>query len=237
VEGTETGGVGACNLLGMDAASCGKGGAASLPAGSRAQHQPRCRTTSLVYTAKIRNTLLLLPCCRGDAVTTLMSTILNQRIAVGLAQLGATEASEAALTTARQQVATLDAAHQINSIFGFSPQRWRFYEGKILSYLGRSDDAWVIHDEALGLYPENIVGDPALIRFDRAISLIRDAQVTTGCQLAEQTLLDLPDEHRTDIFVRTAKRVLSAVPNGDRTQPAVRQYRQTLRTCAVVASA
>lgn len=154
--------------------------------------------------------------------------------AVGLAQLGATDASEAALSNARQQVATLDTKHQAESIFGFPERRWRFYEGKVLSYLGHSDKAWLIHDEALALYPEDVVGDPALIRFDRAISLIRDRQLTIGCQLAEETLLDLPTEHRTGIFVRAARRVLGAVPSDQQRQSVVQRYRQVLRTCTVV---
>src|SRR6266511_1967475 len=62
--------------------------------------------------------------------------------AVGLAQLGAIDASEAALSHARRQVAALDARYQAESVFGFPERRWRFYEGKVLSYLGRSEGNW-----------------------------------------------------------------------------------------------
>ncbi len=154
--------------------------------------------------------------------------------ALGLAQLAATEASLTALHTARAQMQKLEAAYRTESVFGFSVRRWRFYEGKVLSYLGRSEEAWSVLDEALALYPEDVVGDPTLILFDRAISLVRDDQLVAGCELAERTLLDLPAEHRADLFTRAARRVLAAVPADQRTTPPVRQYREAIRACTAV---
>lgn len=164
----------------------------------------------------------------GEGATGLSVALAPTYEALGLAQLGDVEGSEAALSVARERVETPDPRHRDESVLGFSERRWRFYEGKVLSYLGHSHEAWLIHDEALALYPEDVVGDPALIRFDRAISLVRDGQVPAGCELAGQTLVDLPDEHRTDIFMRAARRVLSAVPAGQRTSAPAQQYKEMI---------
>ena len=128
----------------------------------------------------------------------------------------------------------LEARHTVESVFGFSGRRFRFYEGKILSFLGRTDEAWAIHNEALALYPKDVVGDPALIQFDRSISLIRGSQIAAGCALAERTLLGLPDEHRTNFFMRAARHTLSVVPRDQYTVPEVRRYREAIRSCPAV---
>jgi len=154
--------------------------------------------------------------------------------ALGLARIGAMAASETALSTARDQMQMLDEAYQSESVFGFSERRWHFYEGRILSYLGRTEEAWFVHDEALALYPDDVVGDPALIQLDRAVSLVRGCQVAAGCELATRTLIDLPLLHRTKLFLRAAQGVLAVVPAAQRQASNVRTLRETVRACATV---
>lgn len=207
------------------------------------------QTTDSALRAEVRALAALLPLYYGDVADavrlardaamvgaqnpSVASALAPTIEALGLAQLAAAEAHDA-LRTAREQAQALDGAYRRESVFGFSERRWNFYEGKILSYLGRSEEAWAIHDQALRLYPEDVVGDPALIYFDRAIGLVRGQQLDAGCALATRTLAELPAEHRTDIFVRAAKRVLAMVPAEQRSRPAVVECREVIRSCVPV---
>src|SRR6266545_4100797 len=66
------------------------------------------QTNDIALQADTRTFAALVPLYYGDAYE-----------AVGLAQLGAIDASEAALSHARRQVAALDARYQAESVFGF----------------------------------------------------------------------------------------------------------------------
>jgi transcriptional regulator with XRE-family HTH domain len=189
------------------------------------------QTADAALQADVRTLSALLPLYYGDSseavafarraqtiagdTNGLSSALAPTYEALGLAQLGDTSESRAVLAVARRKVESLAQGHRSESIFGFSERRWRFYEGKILSYLGRSEEAWRIHDEAL------------------AIGLVRGSRTGAGCELAEQTLLALPHEHRTDIFMRAAGRVLAVVPAEQRSLPEVQSYRETIRACAL----
>jgi hypothetical protein len=150
--------------------------------------------------------------------------------ALALAQISAVEECLTSLTAARDQVQELSDTDRIDSVFGFSPGRWQFYHGRILSYLGKLDEAWAIHDEALRNYPSSAVGDTTLIYFDRAISVIRAGDVERGIDLAANAYDDLPVEHRTDLFIRAGHRVLATVERPHRDTPSVRTFRHLLRT-------
>jgi hypothetical protein len=210
------------------------------------------RTSNRGLRADVRTLAALLPLYYGDAQEVVRITHQAQHVAgntpcltrvlapiyesLAWAQLSATQASETALTEARQQVVRLDGKYAQESVFGISQRRWRYYEGKILSYLGRTEEAWQIHDDALALYPVDVVGDPALIHFDRSVSLIRGDQVEAGCVLAERTLLELPSVHRTSIFMRAAQRALNAVPPMAYGKPEVQRYREAIGSCAGVSA-
>lgn len=210
------------------------------------------KTTDHALRADVRTLAALLPLYYGDAREVVTLTRQAQGIAgdaaslttavapmyesLALAQLSAVSESEAALNTARVGVANLKPQHRIESIFGLPERRWRFYEGKILSFLGRTEEAWEVHDKALALYPDDVVGDPALIQFDRSVSLIRGNQVAAGCTLAEHTLVSLPDDHRTSIFVRAARRTLSVVPRDQQAKPEVQRYREAIRSCHAISA-
>lgn len=121
-------------------------------------------------------------------------------------------------------------------MFGFSVRRWHFYESRILSRLDDIEAAIAAQERALALYPEEVVGDRALIQLDRAICIVRSGDINTGLQIAEETLADLPSEHRTDIFVHYGWNAAIAVPARFRNQPSVTEYRDFLRNLAPVNS-
>jgi hypothetical protein len=145
--------------------------------------------------------------------------------ALALAQLGATDASRAALDASGESFERLDLADRFDSVFGFSERRWRFYRARTLVELGDFENAWAAQDEALILYPNNVVGDPTIIKLDRALCLIRQNEIDEGCQLAADALLDLPLEHRATIFLRYGRKILAAIPEKYSTHRSVSRCR------------
>ena len=146
-----------------------------------------------------------------------------------LTQLGSiNNECRAALDESGESFARLDRAGKTDSVFGFSERRWRFYRARTFAELGQFDQAWDAQDCALELYPTDVVGDPTIIRLDRALCLVRRNEIDTGCQLAADTLSSLPPEHRASIFLEYSKKILAAVPEKYSTRQSVSQYRAAM---------
>lgn len=149
--------------------------------------------------------------------------------ALALAQIGDRESSDAALKNARQLFDRNGDPPPTDSVFCFSERRFRFYEGKTLSRLGRHKEADRVFDQALALYPSNMPGDPTLISLERAAGLVRAGDLQTGIDVAQRTLTKLPADSRADIFLRAGQQMLTAVPAIHRKTRAVRDYATLLR--------
>jgi len=142
-----------------------------------------------------------------------------------LAQTGLVDECRVALDESGDSFVRLDRSGKIDSVFGFSERRWFFYRARTFAELGDFDGAWEAQDRALALYPDDVVGDPTIIRLDRALCLVRRNEIDAGCELASSTLLSLPAEHRAQIFLRYSKRILDAVPEKYYNHQSVNQYR------------
>lgn len=145
-----------------------------------------------------------------------------------LAQLGSVDECRAALDESGESFARLDRAGRTDSVFGFSERRWRFYRARTFAELGQFDQAWEAQDCALELYPTDVVGDPTIIRLDRALCLVRRNEIDAGCELAADTLSSLPPEHRASIFLEYGKKILAAVPEKYSTRRSVSQYQAAI---------
>jgi hypothetical protein len=62
-----------------------------------------------------------------------------------------------------------------------------------------------------------------------ASCIIRDKDMAGGLQMASDVLINLPAGHRSDIFLRYAWSVASAVPARFRNDPDAAEYRELLR--------
>ncbi|GAA2135874.1 hypothetical protein [Streptomyces synnematoformans] len=158
---------------------------------------------------------------RSSAASALAATLES----LALAQVDDLPGSVAALNRAEGEFERLDADQQAESVFGFSERRWAFYRARIISRQGDFERAWEAHEHALTLYPEQVVGDPSIIRLGQAESLIRHGGVEDGCNLAAETLLNMPAPHRTDIFLSQGGKVLNAVNPDQRFLPIARDLR------------
>lgn len=145
-----------------------------------------------------------------------------------LAQLGSVDECKAALDESSESFARLGRTDEADSVFGFSERRWRFYRARTFTELGDFSEAWEAQDRALDLYPTDVVGDPTLIRLDRALCLVRQNEIDAGCQLATDTFASLPPEHHTSIFFGYGKKVLAAVPREYANRHTVSLYRAAM---------
>jgi len=152
-----------------------------------------------------------------------------------LAQLGSIDERRAALDESGESFVRLDHAGKIDSVFGFSERRWRFYRARTFAELGKFDEAWQAQDCALELYPTDVVGDPTIIRLDRALCLVRRNEIDAGCELAADTLSSLPPEHCASIFLGHGKKILTAVPEKHSNRRSVSQYRAAIaESCQII---
>lgn len=145
-----------------------------------------------------------------------------------LAQVGLKDEARVALNDSGELFSRLAHNDKADSVFGFSERRWRFYRARTLAELGDFEAAWEAQEQVLGLYPADIVGDPAIVQLDRALCLVRKSEIDAGCELAAETILKLPTEHRAKIFLRYGNRVLTAVPEKYSTTQAVAHCREVM---------
>jgi hypothetical protein len=145
-----------------------------------------------------------------------------------LARLGFVDECRVTLNESEESFAQLDPAGKIDSVFGFSERRWHFYRARTFAELGKFDEAWEAQDHALELYPTNVMGDPTIIRLDRALCLVRKNEIDAGCELAADTLSSLPPEHQASIFLGYGKKILAAVPEKYSNRRSVSQYRAVM---------
>jgi tetratricopeptide (TPR) repeat protein len=145
-----------------------------------------------------------------------------------LARLGFVDECRTTLNKSEESFARLNPAGKIDSVFGFSERRWRFYRARAFAELGKFDEAWEAQGRALELYPANVMGDPTIIRLDRALCLVRKNEIDAGCELAANTLSSLPPEHQASIFLGCGKKILTAVPEKCSNRRSVRQCRAVM---------
>ncbi|MBX7268871.1 hypothetical protein KIF24_24485 [Micromonospora sp. Llam7] len=144
--------------------------------------------------------------------------------ALGWAHLGSQhrDRAQAALSHAKRAYDATTEEVRAETVFGFSPRRRLFYEGRLLTKLAEYPAAWIAHRQALELYPHDVVGDRAIISLDRAAGLIASDQPGSGSDLILTTLGTLPREHCAPIFTATASKIIISAPQKMRMLPTMR---------------
>ncbi|MGW3152797.1 helix-turn-helix domain-containing protein [Streptomyces sp. NPDC001089] len=143
------------------------------------------------------------------------------------ALLGAREPSATALASAEVALQRLPEAEQVPSAFGYSESQLRFHAGNAWTHLGETSRAAAEHDVALGLYPASDRMDIALIHLDQAMCLAVDGDPAGAAALATQTIVDLPEQHRSSLIIYRAREVAVKVPRAQEV-PEVRVLREIL---------
>ncbi len=128
------------------------------------------------------------------------------------ARLGARDEAAAALATGETALGRLSADDRIESAFGYSESQLRFHSGNAWTHLGDTRRAAVEHERALELYPVSDRMDIALVRLDQAMCLAHEGDPAAAALQATQTIVDLPEEHRSTLIIYRARDVAAKVP-------------------------
>lgn len=148
--------------------------------------------------------------------------------ALALAKLNNRAAAKTALRAAQRAYDLTRDTERADSVFGFSPRRRLFYEGRLRTMFGDYPAAGEAHRQALDLYPEHVVGDRTIIALDRATALINSNEPDAGAQLIEATLSVLPPGHRSYLFVATAEHAVATAPPRARDRRRMKDCRDML---------
>ncbi|MFF8406878.1 helix-turn-helix domain-containing protein [Streptomyces sp. NPDC015684] len=128
------------------------------------------------------------------------------------AQLGAGDQTTAALAAAETALDRLPEDQRIASAFGYSESQLAFHSGNAWTHLGATGPAAAEHERALELYPVSDRMDIALIHLDQAMCLALGGDVAAAADRATQTIVDLPEQHRSSLIIYRAREVAAKVP-------------------------
>ncbi|WP_459648489.1 XRE family transcriptional regulator [Kitasatospora sp. Ki12] len=131
-------------------------------------------------------------------------------------EAGARAALEQALALferSRQTVTEDDA-------WAFPYRRLQLYLSGTYTALGDTVRAGQAQDAALRLYTDRTGIDPALLRLEQAMCLVRQRSVSEACQLARDTYLTVPEDHRTQILGARAADIIKITPENVRPRAA-----------------
>ncbi|MEW2474680.1 hypothetical protein AB0875_12905 [Micromonospora gifhornensis] len=134
-----------------------------------------------------------------------------------LARIGAAEQARSAIDQARR---LFDQAgdEDTDVAFRFPAKRLLFYLSGAYTWLGDTDEAYRVQDEALRLYgaAPTVPIDAALIALDRSMCLAQDRRATEAAVTARDAVADLPETQRTEIILTRATDVATAIPDESR---------------------
>jgi tetratricopeptide (TPR) repeat protein len=105
-----------------------------------------------------------------------------------------------------------------DAAFRFTVKRFLFYLAGAATWMGNTQAAYRLQDEALALYrASNTVSiDPSLILLDRARCLVDDSRADEAATVALDAVAMLPEKQRTEIVLARAHEIVAAVPSAER---------------------
>jgi len=150
--------------------------------------------------------------------------------AQALAVAGDLTASRAELARTEDILNRLPAhvSNDLSSEHGWGEDRLRYTETWVHAYSGDEARADAAAEQAKALYPAENYRMPVQIELLQAFVRIRSGDVTEGIRHAQATLQKVPDEHRTNMIVELAHRVLQPVAADARKRADVTAYHELL---------
>lgn len=144
------------------------------------------------------------------------------------ARLGKSAEAAEAITRAEMLVEHLDTHALVPSAFGYNEAQLRFHEGNTYAHLGNCRAALPAQQRALELCAAGDYTDRAMVRLDRAITLVADHETNQAAIEAVETLADLTTEQRRGIIDLRAREVLAAMPRRERNLPTAVELRDVI---------
>jgi transcriptional regulator with XRE-family HTH domain len=136
---------------------------------------------------------------------------------------GNESASRHALRAGEELFRRQSQTDRVDSIFGFTERRWRFYRSRALLRIGTTAEARAAADDAISCYPIDVVGDPTVVTLDLARRLAFDGDLLQSAEVATAVLAEMRPEHRTGLFTTAGREVLASVSALGRAHPAIQQ--------------
>jgi tetratricopeptide (TPR) repeat protein len=131
-----------------------------------------------------------------------------------LAVLGRRAEAEAALRVAEDALGRLDDTARIASAFGYSESQLAFHSGNAWTHLCETSRAREQQARALELYPSTDYTDLALIALDEAACILADGDPGGAAAQVADTIVSLPEEHRSALIIYRARELADTVPAG-----------------------
>ncbi|MFE6052650.1 hypothetical protein ACFQ6N_17995 [Kitasatospora sp. NPDC056446] len=136
------------------------------------------------------------------------------------AHRGDDEGARAAIAQARDLFERSRPTAPGDDAWAFPYRRLQLYLSGAHTALGDTAQAGRAQDEALRLYPDRTGIDPALLRLEQAMCLVKQRSVSEAFQLARDTYLTLPEHHRTQILGARAADIIKITPENVRPRAA-----------------
>lgn len=144
------------------------------------------------------------------------------------ARLGRSAEAVDAITRAEMLVGRLDTHALAPSAFGYNEAQLRFHEGNTYAHLGDCRAAFPAQQRALELCAAGDYTDRAMVRLDKAITLVAAHETDQAAIEAVETLADLTSEQRRGIIDLRAREVLAAMPRRERSLPVTVELRDII---------
>jgi hypothetical protein len=152
----------------------------------------------------------------------------------GLAQTFAVVGGRDQAITALRKVEALtdqmpsQSAGVEDSMFGWPEVRLRHTESFVYSWLGDTSRAYKAQDQALRLYPSNLIRERAAMLFHRAACMIQDRDIAGGLRYANDVLDGLPAEHHTELVYAIGRTAIRVVAEAERDRRDVAALKERL---------
>jgi tetratricopeptide (TPR) repeat protein len=141
---------------------------------------------------------------------------------------GYIEATRSAICQAEDAYSNIKAQAGEQHAYGYTAAQLHFYRSNALTEIGDTEAAYQAQENALNHYGDTAFLDPSLVRFDRAICLAKDGEIEEAARFAGQSLMSLPQEHRSPVQVQRARQVGAVIPPVRRSVAAVREFEEIL---------
>lgn len=128
------------------------------------------------------------------------------------ALLGRHDETAAALRDAGTALARLNEDDQQQSAFGYSENQLAFHSSNAWTHLHQTSRARDEQARALELYPASDHMDLALIQLDQAACMITDGDAEGAAVYMADTIVSLPEEHRSALIIYRAQELAATVP-------------------------
>jgi hypothetical protein len=136
--------------------------------------------------------------------------------------------TKAALGRAEAALARLGPDDHVPSAFGYNEAQFRFHESSALTHLRDTKAAWNAQERAMTLCLPTDYTDRTLTQLDRAICILYEGDPTGATAYAHDAIVGLTNDQRRGIITSRAQDILTALPAGTASLPAVRHLREVV---------